>query len=74
MYENHCGQRDCYCTHHECDRGWIDAETTTAPCEYCRGDLRERVWKAQELRAKGYPYSAVQQALSGRGTKYTAGR
>ena len=65
-YDSHCAIAGCTSPHDYCYKGWIDNPTgaTTQPCPYCRGSLDDRLHKAHQAKAKGYPQAAVQRILS----------
>lgn len=59
----HCKRPKCVCDHLECYQGWHDTDTTTAPCQYCRPSLHERLWKANRARHDGYPAEAIHRII-----------
>lgn len=66
-YDAHCAISGCSCTHDHCYKGWIDNPYTsmvTSPCPYCREGLDQRLHRAHQAKAKGYPQAAVQRILS----------
>jgi len=60
----HCKRPGCRCDHLDCYQGWYDtANGPAAPCQYCRANLHERLWKANRARLEGYPLESYHRML-----------
>ena len=57
----HCNRSACRCTHDEpCFKGWIDTDTSTAPCPMCRPGLLDTLLRVAPLGHRlEHDYSAI---------------